>query len=86
MSKVMSISPSQILNRSLSIEYIDQEQKCQVFEEETDEDLLATRKLLQWNEPRTTKNTKNLDIVSSKVSQAIATSNPKLQDKAFMDL
>ena len=82
----MSISPSQILNRSLSIEYIDQEQKCQVFEEETDEDLLATRKLLQWNEPRTTKNTKNLDIVSSKVSQAIATSNPKLQDKAFMDL
>ena len=83
---MMSISPSQILNRSLSIEYIDQELKCQVFEEETDEDLLATRKLLQWNEPRTTKNTKNLDIVSSKVSQAIATSNPKLQDKAFMDL
>ena len=75
---MMSISPSQILNRSLSIEYIDQEQKCQVFEEETDEDLLATRKLLQWNEPRTTKNTKNLDIVSSKVSQAIATSNTKI--------
>ena len=53
----MSISPSQILNRSLSIEYVDQEQKFQVFEEETNEDLLATKKLLQWNEPRTTRNT-----------------------------